>query len=621
MTRTVRSLTRTVRSRFVLALALAGLSSLGLASPVAAHAQLVSSTPGAGEVLAAAPAQVRLVFSEPADPAYAGLDLLDESGMALATAIGRPDPTDPQVLIADLPQLDEGLYTVNWHVLSAADGHVTQGFITFGVGNVEAPGTGSDAGIGRLHLGQSPIVAVLDAASRLAAYGGAMLGFGLPLIGLTVLGPALGRIPRRIVVIAAAALGLAAVGSAALILVGSSGLAASADTSALEYALGTRSGQLLAARTVLAALGGALVVLFAGSRPRLAMVGGGVAAACCLALIAVGGHAAASGAVGPVVADLAHVAAAGTWLAGLLGLVLLIAGLLGHTAVDATRAAVPRFSALALVSIGFVAATGLYAGWLQVGDLAALGTEYGLLLAAKVAVVAAALTLGGINYIDAGRGLAIAGGLRRRVTAELTLATLVLVITANLTSGSPPAQVQTVDVPPVGGSSAFQLAFQPGGPGPNRVLVSAPPPGIHLGTVELQLGRLDGGGSTRVELRMDPTAPHGTRFVADGILLPAGSRWDASAVVLDADGIEMVRQRFSFGMGPDGLEVDRTFSLDLGILVGGGLLLGALVGLGYWLGGGSLPRTAPGIGRVALLIGGMAGAALGAVMLLWGPGG
>jgi putative copper export protein len=460
-------------------------------------------------------------------------------------------------------------------------------------------------------------VAVLDATGRFAGFGGAMLGFGLPLIGLAVLLPCLGEWPRLVHRIHAAALGLAALGSAALIVSGSIGL--EGTSSPLEYAVGTRTGVLLSGRLLVAAAGSGLVLAL-GPGPRSALVGG-VAGAVCLVLVAIGSHAAAGGGIGPILADLVHLAAAGAWLAGLLALTLLAVGALGAAASSPPmRVAVPRFSALALVSIALIAATGLYASWQQVGSPDGLGTPYGILLVVKVALVGTAVALGAVNYFDGGRGTATSGGLRRRVSIELGLAALIVLASANLTSGSPPAQVETVKVPAGSEDAGFGLAIQPAVPGPNRAFVTAPLPGIHTETIELQLARLDAGtGATRVPLRSDPNQPHGVGFMVDGLLLPDGSRWDASVVVRDADGVETARQRFSFTMAASGLEVERGFTLSPGLVIGGGLLLVAVLALAYWLGGGSLPRTARDLGRQAILAGGLAAGLLAVALLLLGP--
>jgi copper transport protein len=608
--------------RFWRALALAGLAGLALAGPAAAHAQLISSSPGAGEVVAEPPTELRLVFSEPVDPAFAGVDLLDADGATVALGIGAPDAADQRLFVAPLPPLGEGLYTANWQVLSAADGHVTNGFVTFGVGDVEVIGVARDAGGGGLHVGHTPLIATLDAASRAAGYLGALLAFGLGLIAAAVLLPALGRWPIQAIAWSVAFLALAATAAAGGIVVGASGLAGKPSAGLIEFATATRTGQLLLAQGGVGLVGAVMtVVLIRRAGASRAFAASSAAGASCLVLIALRSHAAASEAIGPLLADVVHLAAAGTWLAGVLGLVTLAAGRLGDAAPgEALRRAVPRFSALALVSIGLLVATGIYAAWLQIGDPAALGTDYGLVLLAKLGVVAAALALGATNYFDAGRDLPIAGGLRRRVGAELALAVVVVILTANLTTGSPPAQVSTVDVPVSGGTSALALALQPGTPGPNRVLVSVPEAAaLHTDRIELQLERLDQIGTSRIALRPDPTAAHGTRFVADGLLLPARSSWSAAVVVRDLDGVETGRARFAYALDDDRVVVDGGFRLDPGLLIAGVLLLGALIGLGYRLGGGGLPRTDPWLGRLALLVGGLSGLLLGVVFLLSEP--
>ena len=69
----------------------------GPGSVVSAHAQLVSSSPGAGEALDTAPVELQLVFSEPLEAAYSSLDLVDSSGMLLLEGAGTPDPADPRL--------------------------------------------------------------------------------------------------------------------------------------------------------------------------------------------------------------------------------------------------------------------------------------------------------------------------------------------------------------------------------------------------------------------------------------------------------------------------------------------------------------------------------------------
>jgi putative copper resistance protein D len=117
-----------------------------------------------------------------------------------------------------------------------------------------------------------------------------------------------------------------------------------------------------------------------------------------LAALAWVGHAAAGQGLDrfiQIVADMVHLLAAGAWLGALPGLV----SLLGSTqpldvAVQATR----RFSLVGTASVSALVLTGLVNAWYLVGDAPALlGTDYGQLLLAKLALFAAMAALAIVN--------------------------------------------------------------------------------------------------------------------------------------------------------------------------------------------------------------------------------
>jgi hypothetical protein len=278
---------------------------------------------------------------------------------------------------------------------------------------------------------------------------------------------------------------------------------------------------------------------------------------------------------------------------------------------------VPRFSALALVAVGFVVATGVYATWLQVGTLPGLQTPYGRVLIAKIALAAVAVGLGAVNLVDGGRNLGLLGGLRRRVGAELGLAAVIVILTANLTGGAPPRGEVDISVPQVTGLAGVDLSFTDLPPGPNRAHVTLSQP-HHVGTIELLIERMDDPGSAVVPLGGDPNGRHGYAFIGD-VLLPAASAWSATIVADDEEGQELWRARFAFEMSEAGLDVEPTFVLDLGLVVALTMLVVALAGVGYWLGGGTLPRADPMVGRRALGAGAAIGVLVAACLLIWAP--
>jgi len=129
------------------ALVLVGPVLAGPAGPaVLGHSQLVSSSPGASEVLPTPPTELRLVFSEPLEAKFTSLDLQDAEGEVIAGGIGTPDPADRFVLVAPVDQLEHAAYVVRWQALSAADGHTTEGFFSFAVGEMGGEMMGDMAG-------------------------------------------------------------------------------------------------------------------------------------------------------------------------------------------------------------------------------------------------------------------------------------------------------------------------------------------------------------------------------------------------------------------------------------------------------------------------------------------
>src|SRR5262249_1456417 len=117
-----------------------------------------------------------------------------------------------------------------------------------------------------------------------------------------------------------------------------------------------------------------------------------LASAFAAALVHSGHAAATAGWLGTFhrAADGLHLIAASAWLGGLLPLALLLAAARREEislalACDATL----RFSTLGLISVGALIATGIVNGWILAGSVPALiGTEYGRLLLAMVAVAA-----------------------------------------------------------------------------------------------------------------------------------------------------------------------------------------------------------------------------------------
>jgi copper transport protein len=588
-------------------------------SRVLAHSQLVASSPAAGTTLPQSPPEIRLVFSEPLEAQVTSLDVV-AGGTAVLSRAGVIDPADPYALVVDDPELPDGVYMLTWRTLSAADGHTAQGFFTFAVGEQRVLPQVADGGM--THTDADPLTVI----GRWLTYIGLLLALGLAIFHRVVIRE--GAMPRPLVQLLAAGLALSAVATAAMAIV-----AGLETPSVVEYMTGTRNGALQLARGAVAAIGAAALVVVPA---RVAGVAAGGAALVGILLLVVAGHAAALPGFAPILGQVVHIVAAGIWIGGLTGLLLLTfrPRLLTTEAPPGMRTYVPRFSALALVSIGLVGLTGVYSAWLQTGALVTFETEYGRTLILKSVLAAAAIGLGGLNYLDGGRMIARLAGFKPRLMFEVTAAAAVLVVTAVLATTPPTEEVNGVAIEPIPdafGEVAPRMGMEvaPGRPGLNRVAVSTSEAmgGVNL---ELALDRLDDGSTTRVPLthegmigmegmdhtEMDMGSSDGTiDWFADSIVLPAGSEWDTSVRILLTDGTEVSRQRFAFTVTDTGIDEGRVSTLlEPPVAIALLLVLGGALGLGLGLGGMSLPRCEAAASRLALLGGGATAVVLGALI-------
>lgn len=249
---------------------------------------------------------------------------------------------------------------------------------------------------------------------RWLTYIGLFLALGVPLFHRVVLRA--GPMPRVVIRTIAAALIVSGVATGVMAL-------ASPDD-ALEVGGGR----------ALLAIGGAAGLLVV--RPRMA---GAVAAAVGftgIVLLVLGGHGSEDRGIEALLSHLVHVGAAAVWVSGVAMLVVLTRwpALLVEGSTPPMRALIPRFSALALVSIGLVVLTGVHTAIVETGVILDLSTEFGHTLLMKGGFAFGAMALGALNYLDGGRMMPWLDSLRSRIVIELMLITTVLVMTAALAS-------------------------------------------------------------------------------------------------------------------------------------------------------------------------------------------
>lgn len=506
--------------------------------PATAHAALESSSPESGAILADPPVAIEARFTEPLERSYSRMALYDRNGVEIeGTSLAAGEDEFTMVLTVP-PDLPTGPYSVLWRTLSEADGHTAQNFFTFTIGTssdiaaVAIPGSGN---------AEDAAPQWAKTLSRWAALAGIALLIAAWPVWSTVVrpaldpvrlaGPGIARRMRRFVKIATV---LAVAGSIVALIVQSLSIPDGTLLDRIISTLGqTRYGQLWLVRLGLIAV---LAIALAAcgwwfTRRRQAEgIAAWIAAAAMPFPFSLTAHASAqqAGRTFAVVADAVHLAAASVWIGGLAILFsVVLPGLRPMTRENRRRVlaiVVPRFSVLALIAVAVLGITGFYAGWLHVGNLAALtGTGYGRALIVKLVLLVIVLLIAAINLMVISRRLSRSGAgdrapvwsrhLRWTVGGELVLALLILVAVGQITSLQPARDVmiersRQVSVPLGGAETDATLLIAPGVTGINHfrlevggaalpsdteaLLRLTIPARQDLGTKEIQLARVSG---------------------------------------------------------------------------------------------------------------------------------
>lgn len=460
--------------------------------PVEAHASLSQSLPEANAQLAEPPVQIELYFSEAIEPTFSTIEVLDSNGKRVDNDDSLVDQADPTRLTASLRSMPDGIYTVSWRVLSAVDGHITAGAYPFAVGAVDAAALEA-AGRASTQVKVAPgeiVTRWLTFLSVMTLVGGMFFLWLVwrPAIKMTDQRESIQPPWMRVSNVAILILFLASF----LWLLLQAGQASGQEFAwpwepvLSEILFTTRFGALWLARIVFA-----LVLLWllpqasSGWQRWVALVAGLLM----LLTISLGSHAAAQPEpVLPVLSDWLHLTAASIWVGGLIYFLVGILTLRHLEQIKRRRFTVvliPKFSALALVSVGILVLTGLYATILHVGSFEALvSTTYGRVLLLKLFLILPMLILGAINLLVTRPGMKESeptGGekvsrFRRLVSSEVTLGIAVLLSVGILTT-LPPAQANVAE-PMLSGTEEVEdlqlsLVVSPGRPGLNTFTVTA----------------------------------------------------------------------------------------------------------------------------------------------------
>ncbi|MFD5785800.1 copper resistance CopC/CopD family protein [Streptomyces sp. NPDC127037] len=385
---------------------------LAVASPASAHAALTGSDPQDGAVVATAPKEVTLTFSEQVALGKDSIRVLDPSGKRADTEAAPRDLHSGSTVkygVALRGSLPDGTYTVAWQAVSA-DSHPVSGAFTFSIGapsetTVALPDNEAGGGL----------VGTLYDIARYAAYAGFIVLAGGAAFVLACWQRGAGARPlQRLVVrgwmtLTAATLAMLLLRSA---YTGSGKLGDVLDLDGLKAVLDTKPGAALVSRLLLLGASALFVAVLFGTYAKREdprekkdltfglAIGGAVIAAGIAGTWALAEH--ASTGIQPGIAmpvDVLHLLAVAAWLGGLVALLTAL-----YRTPDLTSAAVRRFSTIAFVSVLVLVATGVYQSWRQVGTWSALtDTGYGQLLLVKVGLVAVLVGIASVSRRWTGR--------------------------------------------------------------------------------------------------------------------------------------------------------------------------------------------------------------------------
>jgi copper resistance protein D len=217
----------------------------------------------------------------------------------------------------------------------------------------------------------------------------------------------------------------------------------------------TQFGHTWQVRGLVAALLMLLLVLERGRRSKAAGGTKVALAAVLIGALAWAGHGGADEGIGGdshLAADVMHLLAGAAWVGALIPLAFLFAAAWrSRTATDAavTLVATRRFSTLGIISVGTLLVTGIVNTWFLAGSIPALvGTDYGDLLLAKIALFLAMVCMAAVNRTKLTPRLALGPTseplrqLARNNAAEAALGFLILVIVSVLGAIPPGAHEQ-----------------------------------------------------------------------------------------------------------------------------------------------------------------------------------
>ena len=438
---------------------------VGLVLPTAAsaHAYLVKTVPAASVVLDSPPPNVQLTYDEAVEPRFAIISVTDAQAQQETTGPATRLPANPDTLVVPLrSHLPEGWYLIYWRAISV-DGHPVSGAFTYAVGPNPGPAPKF----------QVPSVSATATTPQLLVarwvmFVSVMAAIGLLVLRLVIARPLVRRVdettlrPLTFGFVIASIFGLIAIPVYLDFSTANDSLRSVFDLGALvplfrATAFNRAIVDLELCFALFSIAGWVAVWVDRPDRERrslaelIAGLGAALGAAAVLLLPGTAGHAAQTAPRGLTLGfDWVHLAAGSIWLGGLVGLLVLWRALPARRRVRGLSVVVPRFSNVALVSVGLLAGSGVGEAVDHLPAVNALWeTGYGVAILVKAGLLGVALALAAGNLLRSKPSLVVArdrpelggaaaGLLRRLLAGEVVVVAGVVFAAAVLSSLAPP---------------------------------------------------------------------------------------------------------------------------------------------------------------------------------------
>jgi len=485
-----------------------------------AHASLLKSTPGDGDLLKQAPQSVELIFNEPVETNAA--TLVDPKGVI--GTLKPPVGAGPRVVIPLPANLAQGSHLLSWRVTSE-DGHSVSGSVVFSIGRASG-GDGQAAEDSTLLVSalSGPLVMM-----RFLLIAGLVFGVGASLFAAFLAPIGHGRS------IALASLGAAAF--AALLAIGLQGADAHGQgLLALNDRAMWRSGLRLlqgyASLLLLLAIGCSAISLFLRGRAARILT------LSALVFVALG---------------LSSTSHSRTWRPEALmqtaitlhiGAVVLWAGallpLLWASYCENFSTRLQRFSSLAAPVYGLLLLSGAALAATQfLAPREVFATAWGAMLGVKLGLVAAISMLALVNRYRftapalAGDALAITK-LRRSIKLECAAAILIFATVSVWRLTPPPSALgarneRTIQVHLHGAEAMASMTIKPARVGPVQIRIE--PKGGDLSPLRVK----------EIDLYLTPDSPDVAPIHRAARLTPGGQIWEIDGLTIPAPGLWILR--------------------------------------------------------------------------------